>query len=215
MGDKETCEHRRKRLPRRAWLHVSGLVAVMVLCFAFAAWATRSQPAEASVLAVAGPLAAGQLIGESDLAEVVVAAGEVDTLGLITTGQAGAVLGKVAAMPLAAGTLLHEGMIGAPIVPQIGYEKVTVALADGRWPTDVQIGQQIALIGASDAAATGVWQTAGLVLAVERPEEGGALVTVELPEGASAGLVTVEPASMLMAATAAPPVVEPSTGGGG
>lgn len=215
--DGKKARERRRRMPRRAWLHVSGLFAVVVLCFAFAAWAIVKEPAESSVLAVAAPLAAGQVIGEADVAEVGVAAGEVAALGLVPVSEATAVVGKVAAVPLQAGTLLRADMVGSPLVPQVGLVKVTLALADGRWPADVQAGQQVALMGASDTAATGIWQTAGTVLGVERPESGGALVTVELPEDAVAGLVTVEATSLLMAATATAPAgvaVVPGAEGG-
>lgn len=204
MDGKETREKRR-RMPRRVWLHVAGLFAVVVLCFAFAAWAIMEKPAESSVIAVAAPLAAGQVIAETDIAEVSVAAGEVAALGLVTVGEAAAVVGKIAAVPLQAGTLLRADMVGTPLVPQAGFMKLTIAVADGRWPADVQAGQQVSLLGASDAVATGLWQTTAVVHAVERPESGGALVTVELPEDAVAGLVTVEATSLLMAATAQTP----------
>jgi hypothetical protein len=45
---------------------------------------------------------------------------------------------------------------------------------------------------------------------VQHPEEGGALVTVELPEETIAGLVSVESTSLLMVATAHT-VPEPAT----
>lgn len=204
-------------MPRRAWLHVAGLFAVLVLCFGFATWAIMEKPAESSVLAVAAPLAAGQVIGETNIAEVSVAAREVAALGLVPVGEAAAVVGNVAAVPLQVGTLLRADMVGSPLVPQIGFVKVTLALADGRWPSDVQAGQPVSLTGASETAATGLWQTTAMVLGVERPESGGALVTVELPEDAVAGLVTVEAASLLMAATATAPAsaaVVPGAGGG-
>jgi hypothetical protein len=216
MDGKET-RGKRRRMPRRAWLHVTGLFVVVVLCFAFAAWSIMEKPAEASVLAVAAPMATGQLIGETDVVEVSVAAGEVAALGLVPVGEAATVVGKVAAVPLRAGTLLRADMIGTPAVPQAGFVKITLALADGRWPADVQAGQHVSLMGASDAVATGVWQTAALVLAVEQPESGGALVTSELPQDTTAGLVTVDHTSLLMAATATAPAdaaVAPDAGGG-
>jgi hypothetical protein len=217
MDAKEQRERARRRMPRRTWLHVAGLFAVLVLCFGFAAWAIMEEPPESSVLVVAVPLAAGQMIGEADVAEVSVAAGEVAALGLVPVGEVAAVVGNVAAVPLQAGTLLRADMIGSPLVPQTGFAKVTLAIADGRWPSDVQAGQRVSLMGASETDATGVWQSSGTVLAVERPESGGALVTVELPEAAMTGLVAVEAASLLMAATAqerSAAVTVPETGGG-
>lgn len=205
MSGRESREGRR-RLPRRAWLHVAGLAAVLVLCTAFAAWSIASKPEEASVLRVAAPLAAGQVIGQADVAAVAVAAGEVIALGLVPVARASEVVGQVAAVPLREGTLLSVDMVGDPVVPRAGFVEVTVALADGRWPMSIQAGQSVSLLAASPMAEAGVWSVAGTVLAVERVESGGALVGVELPETAAAGLVTAESTSLLMVATATSPI---------
>ncbi|WP_026931909.1 SAF domain-containing protein [Glycomyces tenuis] len=181
---------------------MTGLAAVLVLCTAFAAWSITAEPEEASVLRVAEPLAAGQVIGQGDVAAVAVAASEVATLGLVPVARASEVVGQVAAVPLREGTLLSVDMVGSPAVPRAGFVEVTVALADGRWPMSIQAGQSISLMAASPVAETGVWSAPGTVLAVERVESGGALVGLELPESAAAGLVTAEPASLLMVATA-------------
>ena len=202
MSGKESREGRRRRLPRRAWLHVAGLAAVLVLCTAFTAWSIASKPEEASVLRVASPLAAGQVIGQADVAQVSVAASEVAALGLVPVARASSVVGQVAAVPLREGTLLSVDMVGDPVVPRAGFVEVTVALADGRWPMSVQAGQSVSLLAASQTAETGVWSVAGTVLTVERVESGGALVGVELPQAAAAGLVTAESSSLLMVATA-------------
>jgi hypothetical protein len=200
---------RRARRPRRAWVHVAGASAVVICCAAFTAWALMSKPAETAVLQIAAPLAAGQMIAESDLVQVAVAAEDVSELGLMPASNTAEVVGQVAAIPLTTGTLLSTSMIGTPSTPRTGFAEVTLALADGRWPAALQEGHRVSLLGASDTAATGVWSAAGIVLGVQQPEEGGALVTVELPEATVPGLVTVEPASLLMVTTA-PAVLEPA-----
>ncbi|GAB4001747.1 hypothetical protein GCM10029992_38090 [Glycomyces albus] len=58
------------------------------------------------------------------------------------------------------------------------------------------------LIAESASAAEGVWSAQATVLEVERPESGGALVTVELPTEAAAGLALAESESLFMVATA-------------
>jgi len=192
------------------WIHIAGAAAVVLCCAAAIAWTVTSEPEETAVLQVANPLAAGQTIVQSDLAQVAVAADDVATLGLVPSSGAGEIVGQTAAIPLAAGTLLSASMIGAPSTPRMGFVEVTIALADGRWPAALQAGHQVSLLGASDTATSGVWSAAGIVLALQQPEEGGALVTVELPEAAVPGLVTVETASLLMVATAPAAVPEPS-----
>lgn len=174
----------------------------MLCCAAAVTWTVMTEPDRASVIRVAAPLAAGQMIAEADLAPVEVTANEVGPLGLVPASRVSEVVGQLAAIPLTAGTLLSASMLGTPASPRDGFVEVTVALADGRVPAAVQEGHQVSLLGASGAVATGVWSAAGVVTAVQRPEEGGALVTLELPEETIAGLVSVESTSLLMVATA-------------
>jgi len=203
MSGKQGNEPERpRRRRRRVWVHVAGAVAVVLCCAAAVAWTVMSEPDRASVIRVGSPLAAGQVISEADLAPVEVAADDVGLLGLVQASRLGEVVGQLAAIPLTAGTLLSASMLGTPASPRDGFVEVTVALADGRVPAALQEGHQISILGASDAVATGVWSAAGIVMAVQHPEEGGALVTVELPEETIAGLVSVESTSLLMVATA-------------
>ncbi|WP_335988500.1 SAF domain-containing protein [Glycomyces sp. MUSA5-2] len=191
-----------RRSRRRIWVHIAGAAAVVLCCAAAVVWTVTSEPDRASVLRVASTLAAGQVIAETDLAPVDVAADEVDPLGLVPSSAAASVVGQLAAIPLAAGTLLSASMVGTPSSPREGWVEVTVALADGRVPAALQPGHLVSLLGASDTAATGVWSAGGTVTAVAHPEEGGALVTVELPAETIPGLVSVEATSLLMVATA-------------
>jgi hypothetical protein len=193
---------RPRRPRRRVWVHIAGAAAVVLCCAAAIAWTVMSEPDSTRVIQVASPLAAGQMIAEADLVPVEVAADEVDPLGLVPASQLASVVGQLAAIPLAAGTLLSASMVGTPASPREGWVEVTVALADGRVPASIQPGHLVSLLGASDVAATGVWSAAGTVTAVAHPEEGGALVTVELPAESVPGMVSVEPASLLMVATA-------------
>lgn len=198
----------RRRLTRRAGVHLSGALAVVLLCAGFAVWAMLDRPAQATVLAVATPLAAGQVITDADVKGVAMNAEDAASLELVPAAHSDVVVGQVAAVPLRVGTLLSVDMVGDPVVPRVGFVEVTVALADGRWPAAVQAGQSVSLLAASEFEASGVWSVPGIVLEVVRPEAGGALVTVELVETAALDLAVVEPSSLLMVATAGgvPPV---------
>lgn len=192
---------RRRPLSRRGWANLVGAAAVLVLCVAFTAWAVLNRPEETSVLVVAAPLVAGQVIGQSDLEQVEMNAEDAAGLGLVPADRVGEVVGQVAAVPLREGTLLSVVMVGQPQVPRSGFVEVTVALADGRWPSRIQAGQSVSLIAESAASAEGVWSTSATVLEVDRPESGGALVTVELPVETAAGLALADSASLFMVAT--------------
>ncbi|MCH7229962.1 SAF domain-containing protein [Glycomyces sp. L485] len=151
---------------------------------------------------MATPLAAGQVIGQDDLDQVEMNAEDAAGLGLVPVERAGEVVGQVAAVPLREGTLLSAAMVGQPQVPRAGYVEVTVALADGRWPSRVQSGQSVSLIAESASSAEGAWSARATVLEVDRPESGGALVTVELPTDSAAGLALAESATLFMVAIA-------------
>jgi hypothetical protein len=204
-AESPTALGRRRRWSRRVWVHLTGAFAVVVLSAAFTVWAIVERPEETSVLIMASPLAAGETIEQSHLDGVTIGAEHAAGLGLISASRSHEVIGKAAAVPLRAGTLLSTEMIGAPVVPRAGFVEVTIALADGRWPTRVQAGQAVSLIAESTTIAEGVWSSPATVLAIELPEVGGALVTVELPAESAPGLATAEPSTLFMLTTAPAP----------
>src|SRR5690606_36109331 len=105
-----------RRLSRRAGVHLAGALAVVLLCVGFAVWAMVGRPAQATVLAVAAPLAAGQVVTEADVKGVVMNAEDAASLELVPVAHSDVVVGQTAAVPLREGTLLSADMVGEPVV---------------------------------------------------------------------------------------------------
>jgi hypothetical protein len=142
------------------------------------------------VLALARPVAAGQVITRSDLRVVrVSAAGPV---ALVPAARLAQVAGRAAAAGLPAGSLLAAGDIAAPSAGR-GQALLGVVLRPGRYPPGLSPGQRVAVLavrvsgrgGRAAMRVTGV----GVVLSVTAsPAAGGAaemMAEVEVPQDAA------------------------------
>jgi hypothetical protein len=138
---------RRRSVP----LAAGGVVLVVVCALVFAeGWlaAGHRQP----VLALAQPVAAGQVITAADLETVrVSAAGPVS---LVPASRQAEVVGSTAAASLPAGTLLAGSDIGTP-PPVKGQVRLGVALKPGAYPPDLAAGQDVDVLATPAAAASG------------------------------------------------------------
>jgi hypothetical protein len=139
---------RRRRVPYLALGAL--LVVVCVLGFAYAAAQLGER---VSVLAVARPVSAGQVIAAADLKAV--SAADDATLGLIPASSAGSVVGRTAAVPLLPGTLLTRAVLGDPQDPPAGKVTASLALKPGQYPQGLQPGASVAVFVASAAPAAG------------------------------------------------------------
>jgi hypothetical protein len=93
------------------------------------------------VLAVAQDVPAGQVIEAGDLREVQVAA----DAGVVPAAEAASVIGQVAAVPLAGGSLLAPGQVGSEgAYPPEGLSEVSFAVTAGGAP-EVERGQRVAV----------------------------------------------------------------------
>ena len=138
---------RRRSIP----LAAGGVVLVVVCALVFAeGWlaAGHRQP----VLALAQPVAAGQVITAADLETVrVSAAGPVS---LVPASRQAEVVGSTAAASLPAGTLLAGSDIGTP-PPLKGQVRLGLALKPGAYPPDLAAGQDVDVLATPAAAASG------------------------------------------------------------
>ena len=136
---------RRRSVP----LAAGGVVLVVVCALVFAeGWlaAGHRQP----VLALAQPVAAGQVITAADLETVrVSAAGPVS---LVPASRQAEVVGSTAAASLPAGTLLAGSDIGTP-PPLKGQVRLGLALKPGAYPPDLAAGQDVDVL-ATPASGT-------------------------------------------------------------
>ena len=122
----------------------------------------------APVVAVTRDVAAGDVLSAEDL--TVVDAGLDAGIAVVPADERGLLVGRVAAGPLPAGSLLAEGMLqdGSPL--PAGMHVVGLALQAGDYPvTDLSVGDRLSVV--STAAAPGedpvlgvgqVWEIAPL-----------------------------------------------------
>jgi hypothetical protein len=161
-----------------------GLMVGFGLLFAVAG--LRADPA-VPVLAVARPVAAGEVVAGADLrvVDVVADAG----VELVAASQRDAVVGRRAAVPLVAGSLLSPGQLGAAASwPPVGRSVVAVPVATGRVPAGLSAGSAVSVLLFGDGAggqqggqpaepAPGVVVSGvavpGVVVAVEAPDVAG------------------------------------------
>ena len=141
-----------RRLRRRSVpLAVGGVVLVVVCALVFAeGWlaAGNRQP----VLALAQPVAAGQVITAADLETVrVSAAGPVS---LVPASRQAEVVGSTAAVSMPAGSLLAGSDIGTP-PPVKGQVRLGVALKPGAYPPDLAAGQDVDVLATPSSSASG------------------------------------------------------------
>jgi hypothetical protein len=167
---------RRRSVP----LAAGGVVLVVVCALVFAeGWlaAGHRQP----VLALAQPVAAGQVITAADLETVrVSAAGPVS---LIPASRQAEVVGSTAAASLPAGTLLAGSDIGTP-PPLKGQVRLGLALKPGAYPPDLAAGQDVDVLATPAAAASGSSSSGAASAALP---VGEAVVLSVSPAAASSG----------------------------
>lgn len=186
---------RRRWRPARVW---AGVV-VMVVCAAVFVVAARGSDDRVSVLAVARPVQAGQVVGRADLSEVWLRGDRVP--GVVPASDARQVVGRVAVVPLVPGALLSRGQVGEDArFPPAGRSLVAVLVKDGAAPSGLAPGQRVAVVagptqalGRADTAAGPSAGTAGLVVSVKDagPSSGGGLVVTVLVDASAASSVAV------------------------
>lgn len=130
--------------PKRRWsLLVGGLLLVLLSAGVFAVIQLGGD-ARVQVLAVARPVAAGQPISAADLRIVGVVPDP--SVPLVRAGQIQQVVGRTAAVPLAADALLTESQLGPASWPAAGQAVVAVALKPGRVPAGIAPGSHVEVV---------------------------------------------------------------------
>ncbi|WP_194922656.1 SAF domain-containing protein [Catenulispora pinisilvae] len=171
------------------------LVVTGAVTFTVASWQISGR---APVLSLAQPIAAGQVITENDVQ--IVNVGAASELGLVPSIDESKVIGHVAAMPLAAGTLLTTRMVGTADFPPAGEAVVGVGLKSGTFPPRLGVGDHVNVWPGPELAA--VSPTSSTALAT--PLAADAVVT---SIGASDSLGTTV-TTLLVDAQAAPKIAQ-------
>jgi len=141
-GRPSLAEARSARRRRRVAVAVAGLVVFGAAVIAFADLEPRS-PRAVAVLVAARPLTAGHAIAEADLRVALVTAQGVATLP--AAGRA-RVVGRAAALDVAAGAPLVAGDVGAVPGPGSGQAVVGLALRAGQVPVGLRPGDSVAVL---------------------------------------------------------------------
>ncbi|WP_223297404.1 SAF domain-containing protein [Catenulispora acidiphila] len=136
------------------------LVVTGAVLFTVAAWQISGR---APVLAVAQPIAAGQVVTQDDVK--IVKVGAASDLGLVPSINEAEVVGHVAAVPLAAGTLLTAHMVGTADFPPPGQAVIGVALKAGAFPPRLGVGDRVNVWPGPDVAAVASASSAPVALA--------------------------------------------------
>jgi hypothetical protein len=179
--------HARSRRPARPGLRraggsrvrpVAGVLLVAAVCaLVLAEGRARAGGSREAVLALARPVAAGQVITASDLRVVGISvAGPVSVIPAARRAQ---VTGRTATASLPAGSLLAAGDVGAPS-PGRGQAWLGVALKPGRYPPGLSPGQHVGVLAAPAPGGHAPARLAGygVVLSVTAPVPGPAGETV-------------------------------------
>lgn len=150
----------RARPRRRSAPHLLlGVLLVLVCAAGFVLWSV-TEGGRVSVLALARPMAVGQVLTAADLREVSIATDP----GVITlaASQASTVVGRSVATSLPAGSLLSPEMLGAAVVPGPGQAIAALALKPGSFPVELAPGARVAVVLVPSAPAGPVNLVPGL-----------------------------------------------------
>lgn len=140
----------RRRLPE---ILIGLLLVAGCALAAVVTWTNTS--GRAPVLVVARPVQPGAALVEADLTTVGVAAdGGLATLPATALQE---VVGRVARVPLSAGTLLSEDLVAPESAVPDGFGIVGLSLEPGAFPTpELRAGDVVQVIGTPTAGAAGV-----------------------------------------------------------
>jgi len=161
---------------------VFGALAAVLGAVVFGVVGLRADPG-VDVLAVARPVTAGAQIVEVDLRVVHIVADP--ALQVFRASQRAAVVGRIAAVPLAPGALLTAGQLGAVTDPPPGQSVIAVGVKTGRAPAGLARGASVLVLvvaqGGGAQAASPPLQAAAVVRAVEPTDSAGVtVVTLQL-----------------------------------
>lgn len=210
----------RVRRPRMPLVAAGG--AVVLACVLGFAVVAAQLGHRVAVLQVARAVGAGDTLAAGDLVRV---QGPADSaLHLVSASREDEVVGRQVVVPLVAGTLLTDGVVGDAPWPPAGQMSGAVSLKPGRFPADLAAGQHVTVFvrpdqqtpgGAPSATASGDGTAgssstparfAAVVVSVEPAGDGQGSMVVTL-------LLSADDASTLAAAPDDGVVVMRGSGG--
>ncbi|GLZ30880.1 hypothetical protein Lesp02_30690 [Lentzea sp. NBRC 105346] len=106
-----------------------------------------------SVLALARPVAVGQVLTAQDLKQVSMATDS--GMDVMPASATSTVVGQPVAFSLPAGALVTRSVLGAPQIPKQGKAVAAVGLKPGQFPPDLSPGTTVAVLTTSGQGTTG------------------------------------------------------------
>lgn len=123
----------------------AGLLAALVGALLFSTIASGFDKRQA-VLTVARPVAAGDLLTRDDLQTVKVSTSS--SAGFVAAKDLDRIVGRTAAVPLVAGSVLAPGQLGSASGLESGQAAVGLLLDPGRFPPGLRSGDRVAVVSA-------------------------------------------------------------------
>jgi hypothetical protein len=136
---------------------VVGVLLVLGCALAFADASVHLGSRE-EVLVVAQPVAAGQVLTAGDLRAAGVSTGS--GLDVVLVGGESSVIGRRAAVPLVAGSLLSATEVGAFPPVGSGSDEVAVGLKAGAFPPDLAPGDRVQVVPVASTSGGGAGSVA-------------------------------------------------------
>jgi hypothetical protein len=179
--------------PRRNPVYiVAGGFLVVVLALAFM-WIQLRSDQTVSVLVVARPVSAGQVITGADVRVATVVPDP--SVGVVASSRADSVVGRTAAVPLVAGALLSPDQVGPAAWPAAGEAVVALPVKAGRIPAGIAPGAKVRILtvatdaaGASAATGAQAGALATVVQVAADVDSSGTVVVSLLLRAADAGV---------------------------
>lgn len=140
------------------------------------------------VLALARPVAVGQILSAQDLKQVGMPRDS--GMDLMPASATSAVVGQPVSFSLPAGSLLSRSVLGAPLIPVPGKAIAAVGLKPGQFPPDLSVGTTVTVLttrqGTTPGIAAGTGQTSSWTAVVAsvatRETEQTTVVSLQLSE---------------------------------
>jgi hypothetical protein len=140
------------RRSRQLPLVIVGVLLVLGCALAFVD-ASLHLGSREEVLVVAQPVAAGQVLTSGDLRAARVSTGS--GLGVVLSGDEATVVGRRAAVPLVAGSLLTSSEVGSAPEVGSGFDVVAVGLKAGAFPPELAPGDRVHVVPVMSSSSGG------------------------------------------------------------
>lgn len=185
--------HRVRSRVRTQWLALGA--ALVVLAAVLVGWALTQAADRVQVVQVAQPVQAGDVIAAADLTVADVAFdGQVQ--GLVPVASLNALVGRVATIDLATGTLMQSGMWTDAPQLAVGEQAVGALLALGHYPVGLARGD-LAIAAPVDAAIA-TQPSIVRVIAVQSEANGDLLVTLAVAQADSVAVAQLAATNQLL-----------------